>query len=116
MPTRLQLATQLAEEVARSQSVREHVVADDQVELALERDLKVLEVDERRGRDVEHLAQQELLALPDRHRVHRRAPGTTKTVENGAGARTNFDDPRIAWFDKRANDVGVHAVLEAIAQ
>src|SRR5678815_916549 len=100
MTTRLQLAAQLGEEVARPQRVREHVVADDQIELAVERDLKVLEVDERRRRDIEQLAQQELLALPDRHRVDRGAPGAAKTVKDRSGARSHFDDARIAGFDE----------------
>ena len=116
VPARLQLAAQLGKEVARPQRVREHVIADDEVELALERDLEVLEIDEGRRGDVEQLAQQELLALPDRHGVDRRTPGTAEAVENRPGARSHFDDSRTAGFDERTDDVGVDAVLEAIAQ
>ena len=47
VPARLQLAPQLAKERRAAQGVREHVIADDQIERAVERDREVLEVDQR---------------------------------------------------------------------
>ena len=76
----------------------------------------MLEVDQRRRGDPEQLAQQKLLALPDRHREHFRAPRAAQPVEDRPGARPHLDDARAARLDQRADDVGVHAVLEAIPQ
>jgi hypothetical protein len=87
VPPGLEMRPDHAEELARPQRVREHVVADDQVEQPLERDAEVVEVDERGRGNAVDLLEEELLALPDRHRVDLGAPGVPQPVEDAAGPR-----------------------------
>ena len=116
MPARSQRVTDLGQELVESHHVVEHVVADDQIERLVEGYREQIEVDECRGLDAVQLAQDELLTLPDSHRMDIRAVMAPEAFQDRAGPRPHLEHPGAPWIEQRIEDVDVSCIRQPVLE
>ena len=114
VPARRQPAAHRGEKLLRPHRVRQHVIADDQIEAPVERDREVVEVDRTRRRKPVDLFDQEPLVLEDRHR---RAGGAVQPPQHRgdrAEPRSDLEHLRRLQRQQRSENLHVHAAREPI--
>ena len=96
--------------------VREHVLADDEIERPFERDREVVEIDRTPRWNAVHLLNQVLLVLEQRHD---RAIGVVEALDRRgqpAKPRSDLEDARAVEGNQRPDDLHMNGVGQPIDQ
>ncbi len=96
--------------------MREHVVADDEVERALRGDVELVVIHQARRLDAVHLLQEKLLALPDRHGMDVGAEEAAQSLGDHPCPRADFEHAGVPWRHQGADQIQVDAVFEPIQE
>src|SRR5205814_6195159 len=110
MPAGTQMLPDRGQELQRSNGVREHVLGDNQIERAVERNREVVEIDGAARRKAVDLLDEKLLVLEERHDRTIRGIEALQRSRNAPEPRPNLQHARLLQRNQRTEELDVDGI------